>query len=317
MLARGKRATLRDGRVVDGSRESNGFVDLRGKIVPAGQIERLDDRPYLLVTQEFRQLRGYAVGDDFELEKPGTGLLGRLRGEPVTFTIVGVVRSPGLDVMVTTFDLGREFAAESAASVFGTLGDAREIFGVSDVLLVAANLVPGVDKEKLVARLTETLGDRGIAVADVRQLKAEIQGGLRDLVAVAGAVAWAAMAVASLGVTNTIMAGVRSRQYQLGILRAIGVTRGELLRLVLAEAVLLGLAAAVLGVLAGLTMSLNARRLQGWMVGYVPELRIAWDIVGYATAAVVLVSLLAAIWPAWSAARRGVLSMLQAGRAAA
>ncbi len=256
-------------------------------------------------------------GDPFILNKPGSGILSRLRGEPVEFIIVGVVRSPGIDLMVATFDLGREFTAESAASVFGTIDDARELFGLQRVFLVAANLELGVQKDDLVARLADELGDTGISVGDVRQLKYDIQEGLRDLLLVASTVAWAALIVASLGVTNTVMAGVRARRYQLGVLRAIGVTRGEVLRLVIAEAALLGCAAALLGVGAGLTMALNARQLQQWTVGYTPPLRIAWDVVWTGVAAVLTVSILAALWPAWSTARTQVLRLLQSGRASA
>ena len=64
-------------------------------------------------------------------------------------------------------------------------------------------------------------------------------------------VAYAAMAVASLGVTNTVMAGIRTRRWQFGVLRSIGVTRSQLLRLVLSEASLLGIVACVMGLAAG------------------------------------------------------------------
>ena len=55
------------------------------------------------------------------------------------------------------------------------------------------------------------------------------------------------MAVAALGVTNTIMASIRSRRWELGVLRSIGVTRGQLLRMVLAESALLGIVGSALG----------------------------------------------------------------------
>ena len=40
------------------------------------------------------------------------------------------------------FDMGRQFDQRTAASVFGTLDDAREDFGVDGVYLFAANLDP-------------------------------------------------------------------------------------------------------------------------------------------------------------------------------
>ena len=321
MLERGEVATLDDGTTVDGTFETAAdgtqqFVTLRAGAVDAARIKDHHAGLYLMITQEFRQLRGTDVGDPFKLQKPGKGILGRLNGEPVTFTVVGVVQSPGIDVMVATYDLGRQFQSQSAASVFGTITDAREIFGMTQVRMIAANLKLGVDKKELVKTLTQRLGRSGISVADVRQLKADVQDGLRRLLLVAGVVAWSAMGVASLGVVNTIMAGVRTRRYQLGILRAVGVTRGQLVRLVLAEAVLLGVVACVLGVSAGLLMSENAQRLQGWVVGYVPPFRVAWGPLWTGVGVILSVSVLAAVYPALSVSRTAVLRLLQAGRAA-
>ena len=81
----------------------------------------------------------------------------------------------------------------------------------------------------------------GFAAYDVRQIKYEIQQGFKRMLLLVSTIAFAAMAVASLGVTNTIMASVRTRRWQFGILRSVGFTRDGLLRLVLAEAVLIGI----------------------------------------------------------------------------
>src|SRR5438874_12780204 len=96
---------------------------------------------------------------------------------------------------------------------------------------------------------------------DVRHIKYMIEQTFRRLLLLVSTVAFCAIAVASLGVTNTIMASIRSRRWQFGILRSIGVTRSGLLRLVLAEAVLLGLVGVGLGLAAGLQMSIDAHQL--------------------------------------------------------
>src|SRR5690606_5269419 len=130
MLMRGRQAVLDNGTVVHGSFEETPagrqFVLLEPDkdggpvtVAPERVTEHAPGR-YLVISEEFRELRGQTVGDVFTLRKPGEGLLGRLRGEPVEFIVAGVVRSPGIDVMVATFDLGRQFQSQSAASVFGT-----------------------------------------------------------------------------------------------------------------------------------------------------------------------------------------------------
>jgi putative ABC transport system permease protein len=321
-MQEGIRATLDDQTVADGiveEREGGDvLVTLAGDIIDGERVVSTQPRPFLVVTAEFQELQDVGVGDPFVLLRPRAfSVLGRLDGEPVEFTVAGVVRSPGIDLMVSSFDLGRQFQARSAASVFGTIDDARDLFGMQDVFLVAANLELGVEKDALLGRIEENLGGTGIGISDVRQLKFELQQGLRRLLLVATSVAWAALVVASLGVTNAVMAGVRSRRYQLGVLRAVGLTRGELLRLILAESLLLAAVATVLGITAGLLMALNARQLQQWTIGYVPPLRIPWDVITIGIVAVFVVALLASLWPAVGTARTQVLRLLQSGRGAA
>jgi putative ABC transport system permease protein len=63
-----------------------------------------------------------------------------------------------------------------------------------------------------------------------------------------------ALLVAGLLIYNTVSLSVLQRQETLGILRSLGVTRSELVRLVLGEAAVLGFAASIAGVLAGLLL---------------------------------------------------------------
>jgi len=101
------------------------------------------------------------------------------------------------------------------------------------------------------------------------------------------------------------------------VLRSIGVTRGQLLRLVLAEATLLGLVGVALGLSAGALMSVNARGLSRITIGYVPPVVVPWGIIWAGAGTVMLISLLASVVPAWNVSRTEPLTLLQAGRAAA
>ncbi|MGB7161138.1 MAG: FtsX-like permease family protein, partial [Tepidisphaeraceae bacterium] len=264
---------------------------------------------HLIVTEEFRQLKGLHVGDTLSLKTPKHG--------KVEYTIAGVVWSPGMDVIVSMQDLGRQFDKRTAASVFGTLDDAREDFGVERVYLFAANLDAPVEREQIIKQVREKLGLMGMQAYDIRQVKHEITSMFHKVLMLVSSVAFAAMAVASLGVTNTIMASIRSRRWQFGILRSIGATRGQLLRLVLAEATLLGLVGCGLGLAAGALMSLDARGFGHLAIGVSPPLVIPWGIVWTGTGIVMAISILASLWPAVSVARAEPLSLLQAGRASA
>jgi putative ABC transport system permease protein len=169
----------------------------------------------------------------------------------------------------------------------------------------------------MLQEVQERVGLFGMKVGDIRALKYAIQNSFHHLLLLVSTVAVAAMAVSSLGVTNTIMASIRSRRWQFGVLRSIGVTRGQLMRLVLAEATLLGIVGCALGLAAGALMSVNARGLSRITIGYVPPTEVPWGIVAAGVAAIMMISLVASFFPAWSVSRSEPLSLLQAGRAAA
>lgn len=277
---------------------------------PEEAARLLSQGRHIVVTEEFKRLRKLGVGDTLPLKSLTRGT--------IDYTIAGVVWSPGIDVMVNSFDLSQQFEQQSAACVFGSLEDARTDFGVENVYLMCANFrKTGIEKEILIEQLRAELNDQSVNVADVRQLKDMIQRGLRRLLSVASTVAWGALLVAGLGVTNTIVASIRSRSWQFGVLRSIGLTRGTLLRIVLCEAILLGVIGAAMGVMCGLMMTIDGRQLMTITIGHHPPIDIPWGIVLLGTSVVASISLVSAIIPAIRLARAEPLWLLQAGRSAA
>ncbi|MCE9554450.1 MAG: ABC transporter permease [Planctomycetes bacterium] len=128
------------------------------------------------------------------------------------------------------------------------------------------------------------------------------------------------LGVTALGVVNTVAASVRARRWEMGVLRAMGTTRGGILRMILAEGVLIGLAACMLslafGVMSGycgtgVTRYVNVRG------GMVTPLVIPWTQIGIGFGITLAMCLIAAIGPALWTARRDTLSLLSAGRGVA
>lgn len=261
---------------------------------------------HVIVTQEYLLLKGLGVGTKLSLNTN--------QGK-VDFTVAGVVWSPGLDVFTSTQDLGTQFDQRTVACVFGTISDAKKYFGVERVHLFGANIQGALDKATILGNLRNKLNNRGLDVGDVRQIKYAIQRVASYLLDLVSLIAYAAMVIASLGVTNTIMAGIRVRRWQLGILRSIGLTRGQLLRLILAEAIVLAIVGIVLGLIAGLQLSVDAHQLWASVVGFRPPMILPWQPIWIGIGFVAVVSIVAALWPAVSVARTEPLALLQAGRA--
>ncbi|HEY1684111.1 MAG TPA: FtsX-like permease family protein [Tepidisphaeraceae bacterium] len=278
---------------------------------PVSATAMLKQGRHIIVTEEFRKLKGLTVGDKIPLKTSKHGI--------VNYTIAGVVYSPGIDVMVSVFDLGKQFQQRTIASVFGTIQDAENDFGVTGVYCFAANLQPGIDRQTILNQIRHNLKMMGLDAGDVREIKAKLQSTFGNLLLLAGTVAFAAMAVASLGVVNTVMASVRSRLWQFGVLRSIGITRGQLLRLVTAEIILLAIVGCVLGIVAGMEMAISAQQVAAIVAGLtLPSVFHAfpWVVIGIGVAAMILITLIAGAAPAISVALKKPLELLQAGRAA-
>jgi putative ABC transport system permease protein len=315
MLDRGRQITLNDGRVLHGTVESSDAASL---VLQTMQNSRLtlnvseikENKPgrYLVVTQEFYKLRNLGVGQTFTLTR------GLLRSQRFDYTIVAVIWSPGVELIINSFDLQGQMERQTASAVFGTIDSAVNDLGADGARLVAFNATTGLERDMILSRVQQQLGDRSITIADIRAVKYQITNLFSYVLLLASTVAWSAMAVSALGVTNAIVASVRSRTWQLGILRAIGLSRGTMGRLLLVEGVALGVMGCMIGLAAGLLLSFNVRKFSAAMIGFDPPIVVPWGVVVIGCLGVLLLSLIATLGPALHSARKPVLNLLSAGR---
>lgn len=124
--------------------------------------------------------------------------------------------------------------------------------------------------------------------------------------------------ITALAVSNTIIASVRARTWEMAILRSIGTTRGELVRLVLAEAFLIGIVTCLVSLIFGLIAGwcgVGMSRFGGFFGGP-PVFVIPWLQLALGFSLALVLCLAAALWPAIRTGRAKPLALLQAGRAA-
>jgi predicted lysophospholipase L1 biosynthesis ABC-type transport system permease subunit len=143
-----------------------------------------------------------------------------------------------------------------------------------------------------------------------RELKDEIDAELSRMTYLLTAVPGVALLVAAIGVANLMTANVASRTKQLATLRAVGATRGLVLRMVIGEALILGLLGSALGLGLGLHLAWNVTTMTERMWGYALALEVPWKLVGVALALTVGLCILAALAPARHASRTNVIEAL-------
>jgi len=125
-----------------------------------------------------------------------------------------------------------------------------------------------------------------------------------------------ALTVASLGIINTLVMAILERRREIGVLKALGATDGDVRSLFFAEAGAMGLFGGIFGVLLGwligqaltlgTTIYLRRQDLPGVKISYVP-----WWLALTAVVFAVVVSLVAGLYPAGRAARLNPVEALR------
>ena len=165
---------------------------------------------------------------------------------------------------------------------------------------------PGTDRAALSAGLDRVVADLPtVSVNDQAEFAAEQRQPIDRLLFIVYALLGLAVVIAVLGIVNTLALSVIERIREIGLLRAVGLSRRQLRTMLRLEAVAIALLGAVLGVVVGLAFALALQRSladDGLDVLAIPGTQLA----GFVLVAG-LVGVLAALWPGRSAARLDVL----------
>ena len=107
----------------------------------------------------------------------------------------------------------------------------------------------GEDPEALAARIRKQVA--GVSALSPGEAREQIDRALVFMRALILGSAVVALLVAALAVANTMVTAVVERRHEIGLRRVVGATRGQVVRLLVVEAVALGAAGALAGTIAG------------------------------------------------------------------
>ena len=227
---------------------------------PDTALAKLKEGGSVIVAREFLIAKGLGVGDVFTC-KDSTG-------QEHSFDIVGVVTTPGLELVSQYFDLGESMVQQAISSVFGSRADMIEHFGVSEPMLIQIDLDDSVPTKEAIDQIERALIGSGVLnVGSGARIRTQIEAVFASSFVVVSTVALGAMLVACFGVANLIVAEVSARKYELGVLRAVGASRGQIVRLICGQALIIAITACVLGTLLGLQAAWGGQQVNRVLVG--------------------------------------------------
>ncbi|MEU7697859.1 ABC transporter permease [Streptomyces sp. NPDC015492] len=285
------------------SPQQAGAFDLKGSFVSVsgvapGQIEKLLDLKVvhgslsavggntIAVDAEVAAKRGLKTGATVPVE-----FLDKRKGE----LKVGAIYEANEFVSPVLADHRLVTAHEEQASI-------REIYVSTKGGASAAN-------ERALAK---AMGDNpAIQVMDHKDIRDAFGGPINIMLNIMYGLLGMALIIAVLGVVNTLAMSVFERQQEIGMLRAIGLDRRRVKRMVRLEAVVISVFGAIVGIGLGAFL--------GWAIGETFKsslpgyaLVLPWDRIGIFLVLAALVGVLASLWPARSAARLNMLAAIKA-----
>jgi putative ABC transport system permease protein len=260
----------------------------RGSRAPSGPNE-------IAMDAHTARKEGFAVGDHVRV---------LLAGPAQDFEIVGLF---GFGDRV---DLGLFTAAafdlDTAQQVFGAPGEIDQINVIAepgtDVVALRDRIAASVGSSYDVQLAEDAAEDSGVAVRDLLNL---LSGLLLGFAAIG-------VVVAAFLVFNTFTIVVAQRTRELGLLRVIGASRGQMVSALLLEALVVGAVASLVGLVLGIAVASGLLAVvQG--IGFdIPEggIVVAARTVVVALGVGVFVTVAAALWPAIRASREAPVDAL-------
>ncbi|WP_369221514.1 ABC transporter permease [Streptomyces sp. R39] len=171
------------------------------------------------------------------------------------------------------------------------------------------NRAPGTGADQLRSRLEKTLAPYPqVQVRDQADYKKLVHDQIAVLLYLVYALLGLAIVIAVLGVVNTLALSVVERTREIGLLRAIGLARRQLRRMIRLESVVIAVFGAVLGLALGLVWGVCTQQvlaLQGMKALAVPWGTVVAVVIGSA-----VVGIVAALLPALRASRMNVLAAI-------
>ncbi|GAA4923685.1 putative ABC transport system permease protein [Stackebrandtia albiflava] len=268
--------------LVEATDDVTAYTELLGITVSEGDLSDLD-RNGLVVYKGWAEQHRVTVGDTVDLRFSAAESAAPL-------TVVAVVESSiGGEVMVSDDHVDR--------------------FGQPDPMQAYITLEDGADKPQVIERINQLLAENpAVTAADIGVLNDQLTVTFDAVLLVVQVLLSLAIFIAVIGVVNTLTLSVLERTRELGLLRAVGMTRGQVTAMVMVESVVISVFGAVLGLAAGAGLGIVVQ--QALSDDFLEVLVMPWGTMVFYLVAAVVIGVLASLIPAFRANRLNVLSAI-------
>lgn len=238
---------------------------------------------------------GLAVGDVVTLTGPAGTILA---------TVVAVIDPDGI---TGAYYATPELAVQLGSWAGTTPDKADEVLATPRGMIVS--LTDSADPEVVRGQIEEILAPTyEFAVLDATELSDQVGQQVNQMLGVLYGLLGLSIAIAILGIVNTLVLSVSERTREIGLMRAVGLGRSQLAGEIMVESVLTALYGTVVGGATGVLLAAALRRVleeDGLTTLVIPWAQLAGMLV-----ISVVVGVIAAVWPSLRASRLPVLEAI-------
>lgn len=307
---------------------------------PQEAYAMLESTRSLLIPDTFARTVGLKVGDDLMLvnpssrerrsgNEPSVGIRGRgrgaaVRGEP--WKVAAIISFPGWHWLTKTSGMRVRRGGFVAALAIADERWLKEEYAHQGFQFIWGDTAPGISNVELQNDLGEYAlmkvreqenggeGAKPLVKALTRESLGEsVTSRGDDVIFTMSKLPIIMMVIAVLAVLNTVLASVQSRRREFGLMRAVGVPGGMVMRMLWAETLMVSLCSVVMSLVLGVLGAWCSIQIleYGYHFGVVtPPVTMPWAHLACAVLLVLALSSLACLLPAWRMKHASVTDLL-------
>ena len=245
---------------------------------------------------------GATAASDLGLDATSLGSTISIDGLP--FRVIGILQPKGGSGFQNPDD--QVLVPLAAVHKYFVGGDTVRTIGVSvasnDQMTDVTNAITALLRDRHELAATDTADFSVFNQTQLLDAASSISGTLTLLL---GGIASISLVVGGIGIMNIMLVSVRERTREIGIRKAVGARRRDILAQFLVEALTLSLIGGLIGIVVGLAVSAGIGQLAGWGFQFNPTTIVAAVLFSLA------VGVVFGVWPARQAARLDPITALR------